>query len=36
MLVLLILAREGILNYPVIYPSEYFDRRRNEYIDRLF
>ena len=36
MLILLILAREGILSYPVIYPSEYFDRRRNEYIDRLF
>lgn len=36
MLILLILAKEGILRYPVIYPSEYFDRRRDEYIDRLF
>jgi len=36
MLILLILAKEGILRYPVIYPSEYFDRKRDEYIDRLF
>ena len=36
MLILLMLAKEGILHYPVIYPSEYFDRRRDEYIDRLF
>lgn len=36
MLILLLLAKEGILHYPVIYPSEYFDRRRGMYIDRLF
>ena len=36
MLILLMLAKEGILHYPVICPSEYFDRRRDEYIDRLF
>ena len=36
LLILLILAMEDILHYPVIYPSEYFDRRRDEYIDGLF
>ena len=36
LLIMLLLAKEDILHYPVIYPSGYFDRRRGEYIDRLF
>ena len=36
LLIMLLLANEDILHYPVIYPSGYFDRRRGEYIDRLF
>ncbi len=36
LLIMLILAKEGILTYPAIYPSEYFDRNRDRYIDGLF
>ena len=36
LLILLLLAKEGILHYPVIYPSGYFDRMRGRYIDKLF
>ena len=31
----LILSKENILHFPMIYPSEYFDRNRDQYIDRL-
>ena len=33
---MLIMVKERLLSYPVIYPSEYFDRNRDEYIDKLF
>ena len=36
LLIMLMLAKEGLLIYPAIYPSEYFDRNRNLYIDGLF
>lgn len=36
LLIMLAMVREGLLSYPVIYPSEYFDRNRDVYIDRLF
>jgi Fic family protein len=36
LLIMLLLCKEGILTYPVIYPSEYFDRNRSRYIDLLF
>ena len=36
LLIMLLMVKEGLLSYPVIYPSEYFDRNRDEYIDRLF
>lgn len=36
LLIMLIMVKEGLLSYPVIYPSEYFDRNRDEYIDKLF
>ena len=36
LLILLIMVKEGLLSYPVICPSGYFDRNRDEYIDRLF
>lgn len=36
LLVMLLLEKEGILTFPAIYPSEYFDRHRDEYIDSLF
>ena len=36
LLIMLLLAKEGILSYPAIYPSEYFDRNRDRYIDGLF
>ena len=32
----LILSKENILHFPMIYPSEYFDRNRDQYIDRLY
>ena len=35
-LVMLLLEKEGILTFPAVYPSEYFDRHRDEYIDSLF
>lgn len=35
LLILLMLAKEDILTHPAIYPSEYFNRRRTEYIERL-
>ncbi|MBQ7978151.1 MAG: Fic family protein, partial [Candidatus Methanomethylophilaceae archaeon] len=36
LLIMLMLAKEGLLIYPAIYPSEYFDRNRGLYIDGLF
>jgi len=36
LLIMLMLAKEGLLIYPAIYPSEYFDRNRDLYIDGLF
>ena len=36
LMILLMLAKEGILHSPLIYPSEYFDNRREEYIDRMY
>lgn len=36
LLIMLMLAKEGLLTYPAIYPSEYFDRNRDLYIDGLF
>ena len=36
LLVMLLLEKEGILTFPAVYPSEYFDRHRDEYIDSLF
>lgn len=33
---MLMLRMEGVLRQPVLYPSRYFDRHRQEYIDRLF
>ncbi|MBE6528374.1 MAG: Fic family protein [Thermoplasmata archaeon] len=36
LLIMLLLAKEGLLTYPAIYPSEYFDRNRDLYIDGLF
>ena len=36
LLIMLLLEKEGILNYPMIYLSEYFDRNRDRYIDLLF
>lgn len=36
LLIMLMLAKEGLLAYPAIYPSEYFDRNRGRYIDGLF
>ena len=35
LLIMLLLQMEGVLAYPVIYPSEYFDRYRDQYIDAL-
>lgn len=36
LLIMLMLAKEGLLIYPAIYPSEYFDRNKDLYIDGLF
>jgi len=36
LLVMLILHKMGILTHSMIYPSGYFDKRRDEYIDALF
>lgn len=36
LLILLMLSKEDILHHPMIYPSEYFDRRRTEYIEKLY
>ncbi len=36
LLIMLILHKEGILTHPMIYPSGYFDKCRDEYIDALF
>lgn len=36
LLIMLMLAKESLLTYPAIYPSEYFDRNRDLYIDGLF
>jgi len=36
LLIMLMLAKEGLLIHPAIYPSEYFDRNRDLYIDGLF
>lgn len=36
LIMMLILYREGLLRYPAIYPSEYFDNHRDAYIDGLF
>jgi len=33
---MLLLAKEGLLRYPAIYPSGYFDRNRERYIDGQF
>ncbi|MBR6204207.1 MAG: Fic family protein [Candidatus Methanomethylophilaceae archaeon] len=35
LLIMLLLRMEGVLAYPMIYPSEYFDRNRDQYIDAL-
>lgn len=35
LLIMLILSRSGILEYPVLYLSGYFNNKRDEYIDRL-
>ena len=35
LLIMLLLQMEGVLAYPMIYPSEYFDRNRDRYIDAL-
>lgn len=35
LLIMLILVRSGILEYPVLYLSGYFNSHRREYIDRL-
>ena len=36
LLIMLLLEKEGILTYPAIYLSEYFDKNRDRYIDLLF
>ena len=36
LLIMLLMVKEGLLSYPVICPSEYFDRNRMEYFDGLF
>ena len=36
LLIMLFLEKEGILTYPAIYLSEYFDKNRDRYIDLLF
>lgn len=36
LMLMLMLRTEGILRQPVLCPSRYFDRHRQEYIDRLF
>ena len=35
LMIMLMLHREGIFSYPVLYISEFFNRNRTEYIDRL-
>ena len=35
LLIMLILNRNGVLEYPVLYLSGYFNNKRDEYIDRL-
>jgi len=35
LLIVLLLACCDLLNYPLLYPSSYFNRRRDEYSDRL-
>ncbi len=35
LLIMLMLHREGVLMHPVLYPSEYFNSHRSEYIERL-
>ena len=36
LLIMLMLSKEGLLSHPAIYPSEYFDMHRTQYIDGLF
>jgi len=36
LLIVLILYSEGLLRSPVLYPSNYFNKHRDEYIDGLF
>ncbi|MBR4504088.1 MAG: Fic family protein [Candidatus Methanomethylophilaceae archaeon] len=36
LLIMLTMVKEGLLTFPILYPSEYFDRNRDTYIDLLF
>jgi Fic family protein len=36
LLIVLIIYSDGLLRSPVLYPSDYFNRHRDEYIDGLF
>ncbi len=36
LLIMLAMVKEGLLEFPVLYPSEYFDKNRDTYIDLLF
>ena len=36
LLIMIYLCKEGLLNQPLLYPSEYFKMKRDEYVDRLF
>lgn len=36
LLIMIYLCKEGLINQPLLYPSEYFKMKKNEYLDRLF